>query len=280
MKRKIISYSVIICAVFSILFFSSNYFKVSSKIVSTTNLDLIEVALKNSDKETLFIFDVDDVLVTQTDQIFRAERREYFKKIMKEFQQRYTKEQIDKLISIIMLESPVEIVDPKIIRIIQTLQIKNVPVMALTALSTRTFKNKYSFIDWRIDELKKIGISFKDSWKNFKPKHFFNFKTQNVPAFKDGILFSSGNPKGEVLEVFLNHINFRPKKIIFVDDHYENLKNVEYFCSKNNIDYLGFEYTAAKELSHDPIDKERAQRQIYHLENEQRWLSDAQLRKN
>lgn len=215
-------------------------------------------------------------MVTQSDEIFCAERREYFRNLLNEFRTQYSKDHVDALIRVIMYESPVQIVDPSIIILIKSLQANGTPVMALTALSTASFKNKHSFVDWRINELKDVGISFKNSWAHVQTKQFITFKVKHVPAFKEGVLFSSGEPKGEVLEVFLKDINFKRKKIIFVDDRRENLESMQQYCQKHGIGFLGFEYTAAAELSPQVFNETRAKLQVNVLEHELKWLSDAE----
>lgn len=272
MKKILILFGLSIFC--STLFFSFYLKEPSSKIITTSRFETIEKYLKDVDKDTLIIFDVDDVLITQSDHIFLASRREYFKNIVKELRNRYSKEDFETLISIIMLESPVQILEPKIVPFIDALQSKNVRVIALTALSTKSFKNNLTFIDWRINELKSMGISFRDCWSHIHPKEFLNFEVNHPPAFKDGILFSSGVPKEKVLHAFLQDIHLSPKKIIFIDDNRENIEAMKKYCNDSEIPYLGFEFTAAQELSPEFFDKIRAELQVYVLEHELTWLND------
>lgn len=270
MKIKIIILSFFI-------FFSLLVLNIKSpadfQIISTPTLEPVEAALKDADKNTLVIFDVDDVLLMPTDEIYLVDRGEYFTKIMDDLKKHFTKTKFEKMINAIMIGRPVKIVDFKIIPLIKSLQTKEVPVMALTALSTGRFNNKQSFVEWRIEQLKNADIIF-NQWAAVKPKKFTDFAIKNPPEFKEGVLFSSGIPKGEILKTFLQDCYSKPKRIVFLDDRRNNLESVEAFCKAEGISFLGFEYTAVKETRPVNFNHKRAELQIKMLKNKLQWLSD------
>ena len=80
---------------------------------------------------------------------------------------------------------------------------------------------------WRFNNLKQINLDFSKSF-DLQDAEFDNFKKQFgfPPSFYKGILCSASNPKGKVLEAFLNKVNWRPNKILFFDDTYEECKSV------------------------------------------------------
>lgn len=246
----------------------------SSKIITTHTLEPIELSLKDADQTTLVIFDVDDVLLMPTDSIYLISRGDYFNNIMEDFKKRYTEDQIEKMINAIMIGRPVKIVDSKIISIIKSLQKNDIPVMALTALSTGAFDNNKSFVEWRIQQLKEVDITFNNKWNALNSKKFTNLKAINPPEYKGGILFSSGIPKGDILQSFLFECNLKPKRIIFLDDRRNNLESVKKFCDAAGIEFLGFEYTAVKEIKPADVDLKRAALQIEILQRKLIWLSD------
>jgi len=87
-------------------------------------LATIEIALKDANKDTLVIFDVDEVLITSTNQIFQAPiDKKFLDKILLDLKTRLGEEKTDLLESIIHLHETVQLVDPKIISLINTLQI-------------------------------------------------------------------------------------------------------------------------------------------------------------
>ena len=69
----------------------------------------------------------------------------------------------------------------------------------------------------------------------------------------------------------------KPKKIIFVDDRLKHVETVADFCNKNNIEYVGYEYTAIKEQAkHLKLNLRRFKLQYKILELTKTWLNDAQ----
>ena len=65
---------------------------------------------------------------------------------------------------------------------------------------------------------------------------------ENGVLYKKGILFAKGIEKGRVLEQFLKRINFNPKSVVFIDDKLKHLDEVEKFCEKSKIKFLGLRY--------------------------------------
>lgn len=61
--------------------------------------------------------------------------------------------------------------------------------------------------------------------------------------YKFGVLFCGSNNKGDVIEKFLTHINYKPEVIIFIDDKEKNLYAVEIACKKMNIEFIGLRYS-------------------------------------
>ncbi|KKK55230.1 hypothetical protein LCGC14_3076640, partial [marine sediment metagenome] len=69
-----------------------------------------------------------------------------------------------------------------------------------------------------------------------------NLYFKNGVLYKKGILFAKGIEKGRVLDQFLKKINFKPKSVIFIDDKLKYLDEVEKFCKKLKIKFLGLRY--------------------------------------
>ena len=68
------------------------------------------------------------------------------------------------------------------------------------------------------------------------------------PLYSRGVLYDSPeDAKGPVLEAFLNHIGYRPKRIVFVDDKEPNLESVAAACKRMDIDFVGMHYLGSKE---------------------------------
>ena len=275
MKSKIVilGSSIIFLLLISLIWFTTN----SREIISTQIFEPIEIALKDANKDTLVIFDVDDVLIMPTNQGFQRPMDENFlDEISLDLKTRLGEEKTELLESIILLQETDKFVDPKIISLIKTLQIKGVPVMALTALSTGAYGKIQSLVDWRILKLETMGINLKAPWENVQTKQFSDFDIKDLkglPVFKAGILFSSKIPKGEALHAFLQYAKLKPKKIIFIDDFREHVESVQKVCNEAGIEFVGFEYSGAYSRS-EPLNKARVRFLYEVLEKEHKWLSD------
>lgn len=253
-----------------------------AEIVKTSDLAPIESAIKQTDLETLVIFDVDDVLITARDQILQAVHKKFLEGLNKGLESRHSEEEAQKLWSLIWLARSDELVDPKMVSLIKEAQGKGLKVMALTNAWTGPFGIIPSLQDWRIGELEDFGYTFKDSWKTLKPKTFETLKSKDpkrFPLFKEGVVFTCNLPKGEVLKAFLYYAGLSPKKIIFIEDKKKNIKSVEAFAREVKIPFIGFQYTAVADRPQSPLNEKRAQLQFEVLEKEHKWLSDEEADK-
>lgn len=61
-------------------------------------------------------------------------------------------------------------------------------------------------------------------------------------GFLSGILFCGGHDEGDVLEKFVQLTNLEIKKIVFVNDTYSRLEEVDKYCKKHKIDFIGLHY--------------------------------------
>jgi hypothetical protein len=138
-----------------------------------------------------------------------------------------------------------EIVEPGSEDIVRDMQKKGVKMLGLTtqgiALSYRTVK-----------QLQSHHINFLDS-SPFKEPFYFEEKDQGV-LYRKGILFTSGTAKGEALFKLCDHHNFRPKRIVFVNDKDTHLKDVEESAEKRGVEFIGlrYGYSDGRKASFDP----------------------------
>ena len=248
-----------------------------ANIVQTTTLSPFQMAVKDADCNTLIVFDIDDVLLTAKDQILQPTNKEYNNKLALEIQNRIPTQEAENLWSIILLSFQDEVVDPKMVNIIQNLQSRNIKALGLTNLLTGSFGKISSMEDWTVTRLNKHHINFKLSWNNINTIEFVNLTPHDknrYATFKDGISFASGLPKGSVLKAFLNYVKIKPKKIIFIDDKLSNVESIQSYCLEQKIEFSGFHYTAVKDKLQKPLNEKRAQFQFKILEKDHKWLSD------
>ena len=78
---------------------------------------------------------------------------------------------------------------------------------------------------------------------------FFPDKTEDTPKprpaqYSDGVLFISGQHKGELLQQLLNKLSLSPKAIVFVDDHKKHNKRISKTFRGSDMNVATFRYTS------------------------------------
>lgn len=140
--------------------------------------------------------------------------------------------------------------------VISFLQVKNIPVIALTNRSK-------PILDKTIEQLTSIGIDFT---KTALYKDDLNVCLNYVGKYSNGIIFCGSNDKGKTLFKFFDSINYKPKKIIFIDDKLKYVESVEKSSKKLDIEYVGIRFSlqdTKKNLSED--NKEKLKKDIENL---------------
>jgi len=205
--------------------------------------------LQSVDKDTLVIFDVNNVLMNWNDQILKSKNANTAKELSKSLKERITNKTLrNEIISILFLESKTSPIDREMVSLVSNLQNNNIKVLVLTSWSTGSFGLIPKAEDLRLTQLTEHGYNFKKSWPHLQTKNLRSLLEdphKSEPIYKDGVVFVDGNSKGKTLEAFLQYANFKPKKIIFIDDKSEYLDSVNEFSQKHHFEFMGIEYTKA-----------------------------------
>lgn len=248
---------------------------IEALIIETPNLTPLENEITHLDEETLVVFDVDFTLIVPQDMVLRGEDfwpLAYAKSSSLPDGGEHTYSQL-------LLQSKSQLIDPKVLDIIEALKNKNVKVIALTAIRTGKFGHIPSMEDWRIQHLASFGIDFGPSAPYSDEIKFTEFNWKNHhPVFKQGIIASGRYPKGEVLASFLRKINWKPKKVIFIDDLIDFIESVETEMDKFDVEHTSYHYTAVSQLPYE-FNEEAAHFQIDYLIEHGIWLSDEEVQK-
>ena len=150
---------------------------------------------------------------------------------------------------------------PAIIKWIQAQKIKTI---VLTASLTGQLNDKAPIELQRFKKLQDFGILLEDSCSQQEillddlPAY-----NENCPTYYRGILCANGEPgtnmKGPVLVSFLQHINFRPKQVIMVDDKKQHLADVGQSLAALDptIQFVSLEYLGAYQHIPSYIDEEK-----------------------
>lgn len=279
--------------ILSFIFFSS---MASAEIRVTSILDSIRQSIEKTDKQTLVIFDIDDVVIIAEDQILQPQNKTELDELNKKLKENRSENDAQKLWSIAFQSRKSKLIDPNILEIFKILKARAIKTILLTNAWTGPFGKIAALEDWRIQEMKNLGIDLSWSFPNvhtivFKDiakeaayplettvsnsvKSKENQDPNRLPVFKQGVLLTSNRAKGYLLKAFLEKIHWHPKRIIFIDDKLKNLKSVRDFCDQAGIEFLGFHYTSVENRKTVPLNKERAKCQFEVLEKEEKWLGD------
>lgn len=268
--------------IFTILLYIFIIDNVFADIKKINNFFPIEQAIQVADKNTLVIFDIDEVLITPFDDYNL--RHPYREKLSLKLKKKYSLQHRQLLESIILSNTRYYLVDPFIIKIFDDLRKYNIPTIALTAVSTGNLGIIDNLENMKIKLLKNMGLDFlklpPTPLKDYTiakelanvPKLIPDFFV-GVPVLKSGIIFSAGIDKGIVLEYFLKKRSYYPKTIIFVDDYLPNLQSLEKLCNKWKIKFYGFHYTGVPVIPSFKINKKLENLRFKILETEYCWVN-------
>jgi hypothetical protein len=249
---------------------------VSAIILEASSLEVIEQEIQQLDDDALVVFDVDYTLIVPNDLILTPCGEIYFQEFVKKLRTLEARGEI--LGSQIALQSQVSLVDEKILDLLARLKEKKIKTIALTAMLTGQYGLIPNVEDWRFKQLNTLEINFDWSFPSVDSITLHEFEgKQSPPVFKQGVLASAKYPKGQVLVEFLKQIQWKPSKIIFVDDRMEFIESVETELSKEEIPLISFHYLAAKNLP-CPFDQQIADFQLEHLLQKDEWLSDEEAK--
>jgi FMN phosphatase YigB (HAD superfamily) len=202
----------------------------------------VQDELKNASENVLFVFDIDETLIAPSNDIFYIRFRDIndFDISVIDFVNQLrskldvinhkTKDTyfLEKITSAAFAASTFEPIEETTVEMIHYLQKKMVRVIALTSSSSGRCFHVENMKEWRHANLSEIGLDFSESF-DIQEIEFDDMPPAygSYPVFYRGILCAASNPKGKILATFLKKIEWKPSRIIFFDDDYENCKSVD-----------------------------------------------------
>lgn len=258
--------------------------KIEAKIDQIESIEVLEEKVQQLPKDSLVVFDVDEVIFTDQDAILKPVGDPLKFQI---FNERYAKAdtQSEKDLTTIILSLPLtlakkELVESRTPQLIKKLQEKGIKVIALTSCPTRPFGIIKDFEKWRLGHIDDFGIDFSKSFPDQKRFVFENITSYNVPppVYNQGVIFAEGFSKAAVLSAFLQKINYKPSEVVFIDDMFSNLQQMQDKLAILRIPFHGFYYVKVEKDSAGGIDEEIARFQFDYLFKNQKWLSDQEAK--
>lgn len=259
--------------------------KAHADIEQIDTLKVLEEQIDSLDSKTLVVFDVDEVIFMDEDAILKPVgdplKFQIFNEKYAKAESRSEKDLTTSILSLPLIKAKKVLVEDTTPDLIDNLQNKSIKVIALTSCPTRPFGIIKSFEKWRLNHIENFGINFQKSFPEEKRFVFENITSYNVPppVYNKGVIFAEGFSKADVLSAFLAKTNFKPSKVIFIDDMYSNLQEMEDKLSALKIPYQGYYYVKVSRDHSKDLDEEVARFQFDYLFKNQKWLSDKEAKK-
>lgn len=249
------------------------------KIISTSNDKTLEDILCEADKNTLVVFDCDEVLITTTDVAFSPRNvKNTYERLVKYLNERMSNEAADEIILKVRMACSFQLVNENWLQIIRQLHLNDVKMLVLTAHWTGEYHGNPHVEDIRKNDMKSLGFDFRKSWSKIEKIVFEEFPVVSpfrggirYPIFDEGIIFSCNLEKGKMLKAFLNHVPYKFSKIIFVDDKCKNVESVVGICKGIGISCIGVEYTKVATTDSKEISLEELKPRMDNLIKTGKW---------
>lgn len=230
----------------ALLFFIDS---ISAAIIETSSFSDL---LKEVDQESLVFIDMDETMVTGSRTLGSQQWWTHMKATWNRAEPSGEESTADfnRLVNLIIDHVPEVCVEESIPTIIQTLQNQGITVWSLTArMKNSPWDSQHDLTTARL--LSKLGI---DLTRSSIPPAVSHERLAAFPHFSLGVLYTNWSSKGPYLRNFLNTLDYRPTKIVMIDDSMDQLKSVELIAEELAIEFIGFHYPVVKErgIEFDP----------------------------
>lgn len=227
--------------------FSSPSVPIKPGVYKADNMEIIlSHPLKEFGTQDIVIFDVDEVLITGLDPYYF----EHYSKKSSLHEKLFSRGQhiIDKFFLYMFLTKPWTCMDENLPKFVKKLQQQEVRCIANTALNpTVNPKLSIDVPTLRVQILRSFGVDFSEAFPHLSLWDFNTLDSKHIPKlpplFKDGVIFSSETPKHISTLEFFKKVEFKPKRVLYVDDFLENSQTMFEELSSLGFECYSFFYT-------------------------------------
>lgn len=261
----------------------------SSCVLEASRFDQIIGILKKTKPGTLVVLDVDNVSLKYTDKLLHPCGREAYRRHYAKLQESLYGQTIsvgsrliplaEYLQSIMIQSLTSELIDPRLLGIIQELRGNGCDVIALTAGKIGPFGIFESMEDCRIEQLNKIGIDL--NMGNF-PQEAVKFE-ESVdginPVFKQGVMLTAKSSKARCLDLLVKFLGARWGSVLVIDDRkswVDEISTYEFTCGFSEITAVHYQ-DACFEETFTAENEAVTERQFEYLKRHHKWPSAADL---
>ena len=220
-------------------------FSIECVVIKT---DDIQVIKKEVSIDTLLLLNIAEVLMDTEISLGTQAWRKYIRK-------RLDTKTHDELSLYVFKNVPPKVPDSSTPSLIKEMQALGVPVFAFTSRGRHEwYSTQTPDIDIMTEKL--LNTLHIDFSKTQLPKELDDIEQHFAEYFHEGIFYTTNNlDKGQLLTHVFEKMNYKPQKIVFVDDKEESLRNVEEEMDRLGIEFVGFAYncTAKQHAAFDPM---------------------------
>ena len=231
-----------------LLAFNSSH--TSAELIETNEISIIENYVT---KDSLILFNVTGTLYEPASTLADGQWRTYFTERVHAIES--DKASAERLINHVkndivnnLHKKTVEDFTPQLI---MNLQKQQIPVLGITQKQMATpYADNFGLIT--SNHLLSLGIDLE------KTLSYLNIKSNDGDpsySFAFGLIFTNKKPVGPAILAFLNRLEYKPKKIIMIDNSRHSLENAEATLALTETKFEGFRYgrSDALKANFDPI---------------------------
>jgi FMN phosphatase YigB (HAD superfamily) len=201
--------------------------------------DRIEVILPHVTEETWVLFDLDNTLIESSLHLGSIQWESHLKK--HSLKLGYNEHEIgtilEKFWTFVQHFIPVRLVDPQAPNVLKQLDDSNATVFGLTARAPNE-------VDYTRRQLDSVNISL--CTEPSYPEQFPLLASEPI-LYDRGVIYCGDNTKSEALIAFFNAIGRLPKKVVFIDDKFEHVRDLERTLEQMGINFIGIRFSRADE---------------------------------
>lgn len=242
----------------------------SAAITQVESIREIKAYFEGDSQNILGVFDIDETLLVSADPAFQKPNMKKHHALVKGFYNQLPISYQDLLSNHVLLAGPSQVIEADSATVLGDLQKQNVRLIALTAALTRSFPEG-NIPELRFAELSRHGFDFSTAFPECEDILFDGLPAchSSYPRYYKGVFCSNGDynrhdtatSKGKALCAFLNHIGWKPTKIVFMDDKLYNVEEMErtLHAFDPSIEFQGLHYTGAEKMDASPVTPEYVQ---------------------
>ncbi len=217
----------------------------SAEIIETDN---IEDIASHVEKDTFVLLGMTDTITESTLSLGSKPWRHFVRRNLRGVQDLDLAGNLhDQWTFYVATTVPVKPVQKEIVQLIDKLQKEETPIFCITGRGRNVW---YSTLVDKVDnftdfQLQSMKIDFT---KSKVPEPLQKIDTQ---LFRNGVFYADPDSHGEFIDKILLETGYRPKKIVIVDDKWEQLKSVEEKLTAEDIPHVCVHYQRAEKERKD-----------------------------